>query len=102
VPSDGVYGEYYCQAINAHAPHPWAARLWEEFLYSDQGQLLWLKGYSHPARFQDLAARKVIPKSLLAALPAASIYAKVKFASNGQQTAAKNIIAQQWPSKMGA
>ena len=32
IPSDGVYGAYYCQAINAHAPHPWAARLWEEFL----------------------------------------------------------------------
>ena len=49
VPSDGVYGAYYAQAINATAPHPWAARLWQEFLYSDQGQLLWLKGFSHPA-----------------------------------------------------
>jgi putative spermidine/putrescine transport system substrate-binding protein len=102
VPSDGVYGAYYAQAINAHAPHPWAARLWEEFLYSDQGQLIWLKGFSHPARFQDLAKRNVIPKALLSALPSASIYAKVKFATNGQQTAAKNLIAQQWPSKMGA
>ena len=44
IPSDGVYGGYYCQAINATAPHPWAARLWEEFLYSDQGQIIWLKG----------------------------------------------------------
>jgi putative spermidine/putrescine transport system substrate-binding protein len=102
VPSDGVYGAYYCQAINAAAPHPWAARLWQEFLYSDQGQLLWLKGYSHPARFQDLARRKVIPKSLLTALPAASIYSQVKFASSGQQTKAKALIAQQWPSKVGA
>jgi putative spermidine/putrescine transport system substrate-binding protein len=102
IPADGVYGAYYAQAINAHAPHPWAARLWEEFLYSDQGQLLWLKGYSHPARFQDLAARKVIPKALLAALPPASLYAKVKFASSGQQTAAKALIAQQWPSKVGS
>jgi putative spermidine/putrescine transport system substrate-binding protein len=102
IPADGVYGAYYAQAINATAPHPWAARLWEEFLYSDQGQLLWLAGYSHPARFQDLAARKVIPKALLAALPAASLYAKVKFASSGQQTNAKNLIAQQWPSKVGS
>ena len=102
IPSDGVYGAYYCQAINATGPHPFAARLWEEFLYSDQGQLLWLKGYSHPARFQDMAARNVIPKSLLAALPAASIYAKVKFATSGQQTAAKALIASQWPSKVGA
>jgi putative spermidine/putrescine transport system substrate-binding protein len=102
IPADGVYGAYYCQAINAHAPHPWSARLWEEFLYSDQGQLLWLKGYSHPARFQDLAARKVIPKALLTALPSASLYAKVKFASSGQQTAAKALIASQWPAKIGA
>jgi len=73
-----------------------------EFLYSDQGQLIWLKGYSHPARFQDLAKRKKIPKSLLAALPSASIYSKVKFASSGQQVAAKALIAQQWPSKVGS
>ena len=101
IPADGVYGAYYCQAINAHAPHPWAVRLWEEFLYSDQGQILWLKGYSHPARFQDLAKRKKVPKSLLSALPSASVYAKVKFAASGQQTKAKALIAQQWPSKMG-
>ena len=102
VPSDGVYGAYYCQAINASAPHPWAARLWQEFLYSDQGQLLWLKGFSHPARFQDLAKRKKIPSSLLSALPAASIYAQVKFAASGQQTRAKALIAQQWPAKVGS
>jgi len=95
-----VYAAYYCQAINATAPHPWAARLWEEFCYSDQGQLIWLKGFSHPARFADLAARKVIPQSLLAALPPAALYSKVQFATNGQQTAAKNLIAAQWPVKM--
>ena len=55
IPADGVYGAYYCQAVNATAPHPWAARLWQEFCYSDQGQILWLKGYAHPARFDDLA-----------------------------------------------
>ena len=66
IPTDGVYGSYYAQAISATAPHPWMARLWEEFLYSDQGQLLWLKGYSHPIRFQDLSKRKVIPASMLA------------------------------------
>jgi len=102
IPADGVYGGYYAQAINATAPHPWSARLWEEFLYSDQGQLLFLKGFAHPARFNDLATRKVIPKALLTALPAASIYAKVKFASLGQQTAAKALIATQWPAKLGS
>jgi putative spermidine/putrescine transport system substrate-binding protein len=77
------------------------ARLWEEFLYSDQGQLLWLKGYSHPIRFQNLAKRKVIPAALLNALPSASLYSKVKFATDAQQTAAKNLIAKEWPTKIG-
>jgi putative spermidine/putrescine transport system substrate-binding protein len=101
IPSDGVYGGYYAQAVNATAPHPYAARLWEEFVYSDQGQIIYLKGFAHPARFNDLAQRKVLPKSLLNALPAASIYAKVKFASIAQQTKAKALIASQWPSKVG-
>ncbi len=102
IPKDGVYGSYYCQAISATAPHPWMSRLWEEFLYSDQGQLLWLKGYSHPIRFQDLAKRKVIPASLLSALPPASLYAKVKFSTDAQQTTAKNLIAKEWPTKIGS
>ena len=102
IPSDGVYGAFYAQAINAQAPNPWAARLWEEFLYSDQGQLLWLRGYSHPIRFQDLAKRKVIPASLLNALPPASLYAKVKFSTDAQQTTAKNLIAKEWPTKIGS
>lgn len=102
-PKTGVYGGYYCQAINATAPHPWAARLWEEFLYSDTGQLLFLKGYAHPARFADLAARKVIPKALTKALPASSIYAGVKFASLKQIADAKAIVAAQWgPKVLGA
>jgi putative spermidine/putrescine transport system substrate-binding protein len=102
IPSDGVYGAHYCQAINASAPHPWAARLWQEFLYSDTGQLLWLKGFSHPARFQDMSKRKVIPANLLKALPAASIYAQVKFASPGQLSRARAKIASEWPAKLGS
>ena len=101
IPSDGVYGGYYAQAVNATAPHPNAARLWEEFVYSDQGQLLYLKGFAHPARFNDLANRKKIPKSLLTALPASALYAKAQFASIGQQTKAKTVIASQWPTKVG-
>jgi putative spermidine/putrescine transport system substrate-binding protein len=100
VPSNGVYGAFYCQGINATAPHPYAARLWQEFLYSVQGQLLWLKGFSHPARFTDLARRKLIPKSLLNALPAPAAYAKVRFASSAQQSKAKAIVVDEWGPKV--
>jgi putative spermidine/putrescine transport system substrate-binding protein len=102
IPTQGVYGAYYCQAISNWAPHPWAARLWQEFLYSDAGQLLWLKGYSHPARFADMAKRKVIPQSLLRQLPAPALYARVRFANASQLNAARTRIASEWPAKVGS
>ena len=90
------------QGISAYAPHPNAAKLWQEFLYSDTGQLLWLKGFSHPARFADMSRRKVIPARLLKALPAPAAYAKVRFASPTHQDRAKARIAKEWPKKVGA
>jgi putative spermidine/putrescine transport system substrate-binding protein len=102
IPSDAVYGAHYCQAINATAPHPWAARLWQEFLYSDQGQLLWLKGFSHPALFTDMVARKVVPNALIKALPNAAAYSKVTFASVTQNAKARATITTEWPKKVGS
>jgi putative spermidine/putrescine transport system substrate-binding protein len=45
-----AYVGYYNQAISKDAPHPAAARLWEEYLYSDDAQNAWLKGGAYPAR----------------------------------------------------
>ena len=102
LPSDGQYGGYYCQAINAAAPHANAARLWEEFIYSDQGQLLYLKGYAHPARFADIVARRAIPKALASSFPSSWLNARPKFASLGQITTGKALINKEWPAKVGA
>ena len=102
LPTDGQYGGYYCQAVNSTAPHPNAARLWEEFIYSDQGQILYLQGYAHPARFQDLIARKSIPASVSSKFPSSWLNAKPKFASLGQINTGAALIKQQWPSKVGS
>jgi putative spermidine/putrescine transport system substrate-binding protein len=102
VPTSGVLAGVYVQAISAYAPHPAAARLWEEFLYSDEGQLIWLKGYGHPIRYADLAARNAIPADLAAKLPPASYYAKAVFPTLAQQTAAKTFITGNWDSIVGA
>ncbi len=51
------------------ATHPNAAKLWEEYLYSDEGQLLYLKGYCNPIRYDDLSKRGVVPADLAAKLP---------------------------------
>ena len=102
VPSDSVIAGVYVQAISAYAPHPNAAKLWMEYLYSDGGQIGWLKGYCHPIRFNDLAAKKLVPAELLAKLPPAENYAKAKFPTLEEQKAAKGVIAAQWDAIVGA
>ncbi|GGL29315.1 extracellular solute-binding protein [Phycicoccus endophyticus] len=69
VPDDAVVAGYYYQAVNADAPHPAAARLWEEFLYSDEGQNLWLKGGARPVRFDAMHSAGTLDEDAAAALP---------------------------------
>lgn len=102
VPSSGVVAGVYVQAISAHAPHPNAAKLWMEYLYSDEGQLGWLKGYCHPIRFNALADAGKIPQEMMDALPAAENYAKAVFPTIEQQNAAKAVITGQWDAVVGA
>ena len=102
VPKSGVLAGVYVQAISAYAPHPHAAKLWMEFLYSDEGQLLWLKGYAHPIRFADMTKRGVIPADLAKKLPPADAYAKAIFPTLDQISAAKKTITEGWDKVVGA
>lgn len=72
IPSEAVVAGYYFQAINADAPHPAAARLWQEFLFSDEGQNLWLKGGARPVRGPAMAEAGTIDQALWDALPQVS------------------------------
>lgn len=102
IPATGVVAGVYVQAISAYAPHPNAAKLWMEYLYSDEGQLGWLKGYCHPIRFNDMVARNVIPQELLDALPPAAAYENAVFPSLDEQAAMKEVITGKWDSVVGA
>jgi len=102
VPKTGVLAGVYVQAISAYAPHPSAAKLWMEYLYSDEGQLLWLKGYCHPVRFNALVAAGKVPKELLDALPPAEGYAKAVFPSLDDVNANKAAVTAGWDSTVGA
>ena len=102
VPKTGVVAGVYIQAISAFAPHPNAAKLWMEYLYSDEGQLAWLKGYCHPIRFNDLAKNGKIPQEMLDKLPPAASYEAAVFPTLDEQAAAKEVITKQWDSVVGA
>jgi putative spermidine/putrescine transport system substrate-binding protein len=102
IPPSGVIAGVYIQAISAYAPHPNAAKLWMEYLYSDEGQIEWLKGYCHPIRYNDMASRGVVPAELSAKLPPADLYAKAVFPTIDQINAAKQVIADNWMTAVGA
>lgn len=101
IPSDAVLAGVYVQGISAYAPHPNAAKLWMEYLYSDEGQLGWLKGYCHPIRFEDMTTNGVVPQDLLAKLPKVPEGVTV-FPTLADQGAAKAAIAENWAKEMGA
>ena len=99
VPKTGRFAGVYVQAISAYAPHPNAAKLWMEFLYSDEGQNIWLKGYCNPIRFEDMSARNAIPAEILAKLPDT---AGAVFPSLDQLNTATTLITKNWDSVVGA
>ena len=102
VPKTGIIGGVYVQAISAYAPHPNAAKLWMEYLYSDEGQQGLLNGYCHPVRFNDMVAKNKFSKASLDKLPPAAGYAKAVFPTLDQQKLGKETITKQWDSVVGA
>lgn len=100
-PSDVNWGGYYYQAVSAYAPHPAAARLWEEYLYSDEGQLTWINGYCAPARIADLIARNAVSADLQAKLPDAKLLSSATVPNTDQLTKARALIKDQWDKVVG-
>ncbi len=98
-PKSGTIAGVYLCAINAYAPRPNAARLWMEHAYSDEGQLIWLKGYAKPVRFDDLMARGVIPEELLEKLPVADV--PVAFPNLDQLKTGLQFVRDNWASEVG-
>jgi putative spermidine/putrescine transport system substrate-binding protein len=96
VPKSAVWAGVYVQAISAYAPHPNAAKLWMEHLYSDETQLIWLAAYGHPIRYNDLVKRNLVPPDVAAKLPPAELYAKAVFPTLPQLEAAKKVITENW------
>ncbi len=97
LPSNAILGGYYNQAINKDAPHPAAARLWEEFLYSQDasgGQNLWLAGGARPVEQAAMTTNGSINQADASKLPA--VTGTPVFMSGDQSTAASTYLASNW------
>ncbi|MFF0558662.1 ABC transporter substrate-binding protein [Streptomyces sp. NPDC004266] len=94
VPADGVYAQFYSQAVSKDAPHPAAARLWMEFLYSTEGQNLWLKGYARPVLLPAMTADGSADRTLTAKLP--EVTGTPAFPAAAELDKAKATLAEKW------
>ncbi|MEU2232918.1 ABC transporter substrate-binding protein [Streptomyces vietnamensis] len=94
VPTDGVYAQFYSQAVSKDAPHPAAARLWMEFLYSTEGQNLWLKGYARPVLLPAMTADGTADKTFVAKLP--KVDGTPAFPASAELDKAKATLAEKW------
>jgi putative spermidine/putrescine transport system substrate-binding protein len=92
--NNALIGDYYNQAINKNAPHPAAARLWEEFLYSNTGQNLWLAGKARPVRLAAMVQKGTVDQTAAANLP--KVTGTPVFLTDAQATAAKNYVVAHW------
>jgi putative spermidine/putrescine transport system substrate-binding protein len=97
IPQNAVLGGFYAQAINKNAPHPAAARLWEEFLYSqaaDGGQNLWLEGGARPVEQAAMTSNGTINTAAASKLP--TVTGTPVFLTEGQSTTAAQYLATNW------
>ncbi|MFG1704004.1 ABC transporter substrate-binding protein [Nonomuraea sp. M3C6] len=99
IPRDAPLGDYHVQAINKAAPHPAAARLWQEFLFSDEGQNLLQKGYARPARGEAMLMKRTLDAEQAAKLPKAP--GPPVLMTIPQADAAKAYLKKEWAKSVG-
>ncbi|WP_405411900.1 ABC transporter substrate-binding protein [Streptomyces decoyicus] len=98
-PFDGSFSQYYAQAINKDAPHPAAARLWEEYLFSPAGQNLRLVDYARPVLMDAMAKNGTLDKALAARLP--TVEGTPQFPTEAQLNKALRTVRENWAEAVG-
>ncbi|MFJ6415464.1 extracellular solute-binding protein [Paeniglutamicibacter sp. NPDC091659] len=100
--ADGVFGNYYAQPVVADSPHPNSARLWVDWLTSDEGSELFARGGGIPARYIELKKAGKLSEEALSKLPEAEVIEKIKFPTIEQGETAGKMIVDQWGQKVAA
>jgi putative spermidine/putrescine transport system substrate-binding protein len=99
IPPNASVAGYYYQAINKDAPHPAAARLWQEFLYSDEGQNLYLQGGARPVRADSMVSKGTIDQAAFDLLPPVNGAATIVTVEQNQ--AATKYLEANWAKAVG-
>ncbi|HTW09607.1 MAG TPA: extracellular solute-binding protein [Acidimicrobiales bacterium] len=99
VPKGQPYASYYAMAISAYAPHPAAARLWEEYLYSPEGANIRAESGAVPSTWQAMVANSTASQSAMGAIPSFSTAPAI--ATPDEVSADVALIQKDWQSAVG-
>ncbi|MEO8262196.1 MAG: ABC transporter substrate-binding protein [Pseudolysinimonas sp.] len=89
-----VYTSFYNQAISKDAPHPAAARLWQEFLYSADAQNLFIVGGAYPVTIKALQDAGTVDQGALDTL--GELTGDLVTPTADQAEAAAATLAENW------
>lgn len=101
VPSDGTVASYYAASLNEDAPHPAVARLWQEFVFSDEGQNLLLDGYVLPGRLDAMVKADTVDEDSLSKLLDDSVDQEAPQPTQEQRDAQAEVLADKWAEAVG-
>lgn len=93
-----AYVSFYNEAINIDAPNPAAARLWQEWIFSDEAQALFLEGNAVPVRVDALTASGAADEKLIDAATFGTTSADWVSPDEAQTTAANAVLSERWAS----
>ncbi|MCV7194384.1 ABC transporter substrate-binding protein [Mycolicibacterium brumae] len=99
VPHDAAVAGYYHQAINIDAPHPAAARLWQEFLFSDRGQNLLAHSGVRPVRADVMMLAGTLDQKAYQTM--VTIDGPITIPTQAQTDAAAAYLAANWSKAVG-
>ncbi|WP_432039467.1 ABC transporter substrate-binding protein [Streptomyces cucumeris] len=99
IPFDGSFAQYYALAVNRNAPHPAAARLWQEYLFSPEGGNLRLKGFARPVLLDDMRKDGTLDEAAAAKLP--TVEGTPLFPTDAQLEKARVIVDRGWAKAVG-
>jgi putative spermidine/putrescine transport system substrate-binding protein len=89
-----VYTSFYNQAISIDAPHPAAARLWQEFLYSPEAQNLFIVGGAYPVTIDAIVEAGTVDQDALDTL--GPLDGELVTVTSEQAEANAAILAEKW------
>ncbi|VXB67230.1 Putative spermidine/putrescine transport system substrate-binding protein [Plantibacter sp. T3] len=87
-------GSYYNQAINVDAPHPAAARLWQEFIFSPEAQNLYLAAGAYPSTLAAMVEADTVDQKALDAV--GEMPADLVQFTPEQTEQATSLLAEKW------